>query len=71
MIWPAINKIEKEAEKALMIVPVWPTQIWTLELATETPIIIESTPPSARHQQTIPALPEAETDDHMLLQEQT
>ena len=31
----------------------------------------ESTPPSARYQQTTPALPEAEADGHMLLQEQT
>ena len=31
----------------------------------------ESTPPSARHQQTTPALPETEADGHMLLQEQT
>ena len=31
----------------------------------------ESTPPSARYQQTTPDLPEAEADDHVLLQEQT
>ena len=31
----------------------------------------ESTPPSARHQQTTPALPEAKFDGHMLFQEQT
>ena len=45
MIWPTISKIEKEAEKALLIVPMWPTQTWftwALELATGTPIIIES-----------------------------
>ena len=45
LIWPTINKIEKEAEKALAIVPMWPTEtwfIWALELATATPILIES-----------------------------
>ena len=45
MIWPTITKIEKEAEKALIIVPMWPTQTWftpALELATATPIIIEN-----------------------------
>ena len=45
MIWPTINKIEKETEKAMIIVPMWPTQTWftrALELATATPIIIES-----------------------------
>ena len=45
MIWPAINKVEKEAENALIIVPMWPTQTWSnraLELATATPINIES-----------------------------
>ena len=31
----------------------------------------DSTPPSARHHQTTPALPEAEVDGYMLLQEQT
>ena len=31
----------------------------------------ELTPPSTRHQQTTPAFPEAEIDDHMLLREQT
>ena len=45
MIWPAINKVEKEAENALIIVLMWPTQTWfnrALELATATPINIES-----------------------------
>ena len=44
MIWTTINKIEKEAEKTLITVPMWPTQTWftrTLELVTVTPIIIE------------------------------
>ena len=56
MIWLTINKIEKKAEKALIML-IWPTQTWfirALELAAATP-----------------ALPEAETDGHMLLQEQT
>ena len=38
-------KKQKEAKKALIIVPVWPTQTWftqALELATATPIITES-----------------------------
>ena len=41
----SINKIKKEAEKALIIVAMWPTQtwfIWVLELAKITSIIIES-----------------------------
>ena len=45
MIWPTIKKIEKEVEKALIIVPMWPTQTCftrALELVTATPIIIES-----------------------------
>ena len=73
MIWPTTNKLETEAEKRLIIVLMWPTQTRftrTLELATTTPIIIETTP-SARHKQTTPALPEIEVDDHMLFQKQT
>ena len=45
MRWSTINKIEKEAEKALIIVPMWPKQTWftgALELATATPVIVES-----------------------------
>ena len=55
----AINKIEKEAGKTLIVAPMWPAQtwfIWALELATETPIINrDSTTTSARQQQTTPA----------------
>ena len=45
MKWPTIKKTEKEAEKALIIVPMWPTHTWfirELELATVTPIIIDN-----------------------------
>ena len=45
MICPTINKIEKEAENALINVSMWPTQTWftrALESVTATPIIIES-----------------------------
>ena len=28
MIWPIIDKTDKEAEKAMIIVPMWPTQTW-------------------------------------------
>ena len=45
MIWPTTNKIEKDEEKALIIVPMWLKQIWftrALELVTATPVIIKS-----------------------------
>ena len=45
MKWPTIKKTEKEAEKALIIVPMRPTHTWfirELELATVTPIIIDN-----------------------------
>ena len=45
MIWPTIKKIEKEAKKALIIVPMWLIQTWftwALELATAATIILES-----------------------------
>ena len=45
MIWPTNKKIEKETEKALIIVPMWSTEnwfTWALELVTAAPIIIES-----------------------------
>ena len=72
MIWPTIDKVEKEAEKELIIVPMLPTQTSftrTLKLATARPFIIESR--HLHHQQTTPALFEGEVDSHMLLQEQT
>ena len=44
MIWPTLSKIEKEAEKAILIaiVAIWPTQTWftrALELTAATTII--------------------------------
>ena len=45
MIWPTINKVEKEAEKALIIVPMWSKKTWftrALESASVKPIILES-----------------------------
>ena len=75
MIWPTINKIEGEAEKALIIVLMCPTQTWftrALELATTTPIIIESRHlhlPGTNKQH--PLCPKLKLNGHMLLQEQT
>ena len=45
MIRPVLNKISLESTKALVIVPMWPTQSWfnkLLKLAVEKPMIIES-----------------------------
>ena len=45
MIWPTNKKIEQDARKALMFVPMWSAQIWftrVLELAEAAPFIIGS-----------------------------
>ena len=63
---------ERRREGALIIVPMWSKQIWfTRALELVTCHYRESTPLSARYQQTTPALPEAEIDGHTLLQEQS
>ena len=73
MRWPTINKIEKEAEKALINC----TNVANTDMVhrgtrisnSNTYNCRESTSPSARYQQTTPTFPEAEDDGHMLLQE--
>ena len=45
MTWPTNKKIEQDARKALMFVPMWSAQIWftrVLELAEAAPFIIGS-----------------------------
>lgn len=45
MYWPIIKKIQQEAQKALVIAPVWPTQTWfpvLLQLMIKSPVIINS-----------------------------
>ena len=65
MIWPTISKVEKEEEKALIIVPMWPNteliHTGTRISQNNTYYYRELTPPSARHQQRTPALPAPQT----------
>jgi len=45
MYWPIIKKIQQEAEKALIIAPMWPTETWfptLLRLAIKTLLIFNS-----------------------------
>ena len=45
MFWPVIKKIQLEAQKALVIAPIWPTQTWfpkLLQMAVDKPLLISS-----------------------------
>ena len=44
IIWPTIKKVSAESEKALIIVPMWPPQIWFTSTASfiVQPLIIHS-----------------------------
>ena len=45
MFWPVVKKIQLEAQKALVIAPLWPTQTWfpkLLQMSVDTPLLISS-----------------------------
>ena len=72
MIWPTINKVLSQSEKALIKIPMWPTQIWFrrgLESNSTASHYSQSTFTAVKHKETSPSAPEIESTSPTLLRE--